>query len=115
MYYLLRAKSVFFRYAFVVHRTSQEAKHNLQQYTDSHILGPECRIEYARNCLAVSNDQEDFERTKVMVSQIPNNVCENELHHLFVNCRVIKYCPARTVHVATTTAKTEHNSKILWG
>jgi len=98
-----------------VHRTFREAARNLQRLTDFHILGPECRVEYARSRLAHSNDQQDFHQKKVVVRQIPENVHENDLRHLFVNCRVIEYCPARTVQLAITTMKTKDSSKVLWG
>lgn len=104
-----------FRYAFVVHRTSRDATRNLQGPIDYFTLGPECRLEYARNSLARSSEQGDIDRKKLIVTGIPENVCENDLHHLFFNCRIIKYCPARTVHRTITERNKEDTSKNLWG
>ena len=106
---------MFLRYAFIVHRTSQAAKRNLQRPIDFHRFGSECRVEYAKNGPTPSNDQQDFDQKKIVVSRIPKDVCEIDLHHLFANCDVIQYCPARTVHIATTSTKKEDQCKILWG
>lgn len=106
---------LFLRYAFIVHRTSQHAKRNLQLPTDFHRFGSECRVEYAKSCPTPSADQQAFDQKKIVVSRIPKDVCETDLHYLFANCHVIQYCPARTVHIATTSTKTNDQCKILWG
>ncbi|UJR12825.1 hypothetical protein I4U23_016999 [Adineta vaga] len=36
------------KYAFVLHRTSQDAESNLQRPIDFDLFGPKCRVEYAR-------------------------------------------------------------------
>jgi hypothetical protein len=50
-----------------------------------------------------------------MVARIPENVTEVDLHHLFVNCHILKYCPARMIHSSATTMKMMSKSKIIWG
>lgn len=106
---------IFFRYAFVIHRTTRDAMRNLQRPIDFHIFGLECRVEYARNYSNLPHDQQNFDQKKIVVSHIPLNVYERDLQNLFVNCRVIEFCPARTIHPATTTARAEDKSKILRG
>jgi hypothetical protein len=50
-----------------------------------------------------------------MVSRIPENVSENDLHRLFVGCRTVKYYPARNIQPATMMTQTRNKNKILLG
>jgi hypothetical protein len=106
---------LFLRYAVIRHRTFQEAECNLQRAVNFNLLGPECRVEYAHDRSTFSNNHQSCEKKKVVVSRIPENVSENELRRLFGNCHILRYRPARTVHLAATTTHTNRNSKILLG
>jgi hypothetical protein len=103
------------RYAFVLQRTSQEAERNFHRPIDFYLLGPECRVNYANDYSTFASNHQGFDKKKVVISQIPSNVSENDLRRLFANCHILKYCPARTVQLAATTTQTKGNSKILLG
>jgi hypothetical protein len=79
------------------------------------IFGSECRIEYASDCSALAINHQSFDTKKLTIRQVPENVSENDLRHLFVDCHIIKYRPAVTVHLPATTTKSKKNSKILLG
>jgi hypothetical protein len=115
MIYFIKDSIFFNRYAFVLHRTPREAERNLRRPINFHLLGHKCRVEYANDSSALSNNHQSFGNRKLMVARIPQNVTEIELHHLFVNCHLLKYCPARIVHSGATTTKMKNNSKIIWG
>ncbi len=82
---------------------------------DFRLLGSKCRIEYGNNCSTLTNNRPNLSKKKLMIARIPENVNENDLHNLFVNCHLLKYCPARTVYSATTTMKMNDKAKIIWG
>ena len=103
------------RYAFVLHRTFRDAKHNLQRPINYNVLGPKCCIEYANNYPVSSHNYHSYDKKTIMVSRIPGNVSENDLHRLFIGCRIIKYCPARYVYRTGTTAATKNKNKLLIG
>lgn len=104
-----------FRYAFVLHRTSRDAKHNLQRAINYNVLGPKCCIEYANNDPVSSYNYHSYDKKTIMVSRIPDNVCKNDLHRLFIGCRTIKYYPARYVHRTGTATVTKNKNKLLLG
>jgi len=80
-----------------------------------HLLGHQCHVEYAGGSSALSNNHQNFGNRKLMVARIPENVTEIDLHHLFFNCHILKYCPARTVHSSATTTTIKGKSKTIWG
>ncbi|CAF1044832.1 unnamed protein product [Adineta steineri] len=104
-----------FKYAFVFHRTSEEAERNLRRSEDDCFLGPQSCVEYARSRSSFSNNQQNFGKNKVEVSKIPENVSETDLRHLFDDCNVLKYYPARIVHQAAETTQTKRSSRISSG
>jgi hypothetical protein len=106
---------LFLRYAVVCHCTSQEAERNLQRPVNYHRLGATCRVEYARDHSNFSDVHQNFDKKKVVVRQIPENVSENDFRRLFTSCHVLRYRPARIVHLAATTTHLKSNSKILLG
>lgn len=108
-------KNFLLRYAFVFHRTSQEAGRNLRRIIDFGVLGEKCRVEYANINSAPSSNQHILDRKKVVVSGIPQDVSKNDLRHLFVNCHILHYCPARDIQKATVTTITHKKMKTLWG
>lgn len=111
-----KAKLVIYnRYAFVYHRTSREAKYNLRRTTDLKLLGPECHVEYANRSLSLFNSNTILNSRKVVINRIPYNVTEDDIHHLFPTCRILKYSPARIINCTKKTKHTMDKQKILPG
>jgi hypothetical protein len=101
--------SIFYsRYAFVYHRTCQEAERNLRLPINYQLFGPACDVEYANDCSTLCNNHQIFDNKKLIVRRIPENIDENDLHNLFINCHVLKYYPA-------TMMKNKSKNKILTG
>jgi len=50
-----------------------------------------------------------------MVNRIPYNVTRNDLHNLFVDCRIIEYYPARVICSESNKSSIESDTQILWG
>ena len=106
---------LFLRYAFVVYKTAKEAKRNFLRPINYILLGPDCHVKYAGDspCLPVGYQLCD-ERT-IVVKSIPENTSEDDLHRLFPNCHIWKYCPARTVHRVTSSVAIPNKTKTFWG
>jgi RNA recognition motif-containing protein len=96
------------RYAFVVYHTFRDAEHNLRRPIDYDLLGPKCRIEYASYHSTVSDSRHSFDNKTLVVRRIPDNVSENDLRRLFVDCRSVNYYSA-------VTKATKSKNKILLG
>ena len=103
------------RYAFVYHRTSHEAELNLRRPVAFDLLGRKCRVDYANNCSRSSSNDEIFDAKKVVITGIPQNVSEHDLRHIFVNCHILSYCPARDIQKTITTTTIEKTRKTLRG
>jgi hypothetical protein len=103
------------RYAFVLHKTSKEAQLNLLRPIDHILFGPECHVEYAHDHSNLPVRHRIYDKRRVVVNKIPENVSENDLRHLFRNGYLLKYCPARSVHRTATTVATMSETKLLWG
>ncbi|CAF3516143.1 unnamed protein product [Rotaria socialis] len=105
------------KYAFVYHRTSHDAKNNIRRLINFNLLGDECHVEYANACSNISNDNQISSKRKLAIKKIPYNVSEDDLQRLFVNCRILKYCPARITYSTTRKMenKNKNESKILFG
>lgn len=97
------------------HRTARDAELNLQRPLDYQSLGPECCVAYANTSAIPSIDLQEFEQKCVLVRQIPENVAESDLLRLFGTCRLLKYCPARSVCFPPKPMVTKINAKVLWG
>ncbi|CAF3973943.1 unnamed protein product [Adineta steineri] len=102
-------------YAFVVHRTHEKARRNLRRPINRSLLGSQCRVEWNTHCSDYSNNEQNIENRKIVVRGIPENVNENDLRDLFVNCHILKYCPARRIYSSTATMETKGQNKILPG
>ncbi|CAF2145954.1 unnamed protein product [Rotaria magnacalcarata] len=103
------------KYAFVYHRRFQEAKHNLRRPINFNLLGDECHVEYANACSNISNHYQISSKRKLAIKKIPYNANEDDLQRLFVNCRILKYCPARITYSTTPTIGKKNKNKILLG
>ncbi|CAF1273227.1 unnamed protein product [Adineta steineri] len=102
-------------YAFVVHRTHEKAQRNLRRPINRSLLGSQCRVEWNTHCPNFSINEQNIENRKIVIRGIPENVNENDLRDLFVNCHILKYCPARRIYSSTTTMETKGQNKILPG
>ncbi|CAF3748409.1 unnamed protein product [Adineta steineri] len=102
-------------YAFVVHRTHEKARRNLRRPINRSLLGSQCRVEWNTHCSDYSNNEQNIKNRKIVVRGISENVNENDLLDLFVNCHILKYCPARRIYSSTTTMETKGQNKILPG
>jgi len=69
-------------------------------------------LEFVKNN---SNNKNEQENNKIMVSQIPLNVTRNDLYNLFVDCHIIEYCSARFIQSDPNRSSIENNTKLLWG
>ncbi|CAF1362129.1 unnamed protein product [Adineta steineri] len=103
------------KYAFILHGTAEEAKHNFAQSIDYARLGSGCRVKYAGNSSCLPEDHQSHDKQRVVVTNIPEDVNEDDLRHLFPNSRVSSYCPARTVLRKTVSIKISGKRKTLWG
>ncbi|CAF1553607.1 unnamed protein product, partial [Adineta ricciae] len=103
------------KYAFVDYHTSEQAQHGLYQRVDRSLLGHECRVEYAICQPNISKNHQSIDNKKIVVTQIPENVSENDLRRLFRQCRILKYSPARFLHRPPTVTRTKCKDKILLG
>ncbi|CAF1128953.1 unnamed protein product [Adineta steineri] len=103
------------KYAFILHGTAEEAKHNFAQSIDYIRLGSGCRVKYAGDSSCLPEDHQSHDKQKVVVTNIPEDVSEDDLRHLFPNSRVSSYCPARTVLRKTVSTKISGRHKTLWG
>ncbi|CAF4178914.1 unnamed protein product, partial [Adineta steineri] len=103
------------KYAFVVHRTHEKAQRNLRRPINRSLLGSQCRVEWNTHCPNFSINEQNIENRKIVIRGIPENVNENDLRDLFVNCHILKYCPARRIYSSTTTMETKGQNKILPG
>ena len=104
-----------FRYALVLHSTSEEAERNLIRPIDRILLGPECHVEYACDPSHIPLSHPLDDKRIVAVNRIPENVSENDLCRLFSTDYLLKYCPARSVQRITSMVATMNKTKILWG
>ncbi|CAF1192411.1 unnamed protein product [Adineta steineri] len=104
-----------FKYAFILHGTAEEAQHNFSQSIDYIRLGSECYFKYAGYSSLLPENHQSCDKQKVVVTNIPENVSEDDLRHLFPNCRISNYCPPRTVPLKHVSTKTSNKTKILWG
>ena len=104
-----------FRYAFIVYKTAKEAKRNFLRSINYILFGPDCHVKYAGNspCLPVRS-QLSVERT-IVVKSIPENISEDDIHRLFKNCHIWKYCPASIVPRTTTSAGVANKTKTFRG
>ncbi|CAF1226804.1 unnamed protein product [Adineta steineri] len=102
-------------YAFILHGTAEEAKHNFAQSIDYVRLGSGCRVKYAGDCSCLPDVHQSHDKQKVVVTNIPENVSDDDLRHLFPNSRVSSYCPARTVLRKTVPTKIPGKRKTLRG
>jgi len=114
-YFIAKSRYMFFRYAFIFHRTTQEAERNFLKPIDYYLLGSECCMEYAVDRSAPSSDHQSFDNKTLLVRWIPENVSEHDLYHLFVGCYITKYCPSHSTHRSATTTGTKNKNKILSG
>ena len=106
----------FSRYAFVVHRTSQDAKHNLSRPINHSLFGSECRIDYANDHIPRSLKCQYYSKNKIIVKKIPTEVSENDLRDLFGSeCHILNYYPARYVRRISTVTTIPDQVKILTG
>ncbi|CAF0760625.1 unnamed protein product [Adineta steineri] len=105
----------YLKYAFVDYRTSEQAQRSLYRGVDRSLLGHECRVEYATGQSNISKNHQSIDNKKVVISKIPENVSEDDLHRLFAHGRILKYCPARHIHFSPTTTRSEVKDKILTG
>jgi hypothetical protein len=87
--FLSSLKQSFFRYAFLIHRTLQEAKLNLQRSINRSIFGYDYHVKYATICARFPDNQQGFDRKKIVVRQIPENVTKSDLRYLFSNGRIL--------------------------
>ncbi|CAF1408689.1 unnamed protein product [Adineta steineri] len=97
------------RYAFISHGTAEEAKHNFNQPTDYIRLGPECCVKYVDYSSFLPADHQSYDKQTIAVTNIPENVSEDDLRRLFPNSRISNYYQARTIHRKSASIK------ILWG
>lgn len=104
-----------FRYAFIVYKTAKEAKRNFLRPINYILFGPDCHVRYAGDspCLPIRSQLSD-ERT-IVVRSIPENTSEDDIHRLFNNSHIWKYCPARTVYRTATSADVSNKTKTFWG
>ncbi|CAF1162180.1 unnamed protein product [Adineta steineri] len=96
-------------YAFIFHRTNLQAEYNRKRVISSSHFRSNCQIEFVKNLSQLSNKNEVNEKWNIVITQIPENVTENDLKNLFFNSYQIKYIPARIVQKSNT------NQKILFG
>ena len=99
------------RYAFITHRSSEEANRNLCQPLNRSFLGSKCSvqqlIERQPNLQSISSESED--KYTIVAKNIPPQSDQIHLQHLFPNGFIIKYCPARSV--GKTTKSNSNSSK----
>ena len=89
---------VLFRYAFVLHRTAEQARQNLRMPINRSYFGVDCSISFAQNNRAScdpSNQHRRWDGRTVVITKIPANVSVADLKAMFVNGHIVKYCPAR--------------------
>ncbi|CAF3774335.1 unnamed protein product [Adineta steineri] len=104
------------KYALVTHCMSQTAEINYRRPINFHVLGPQCRIEYAGDSASVLSRNQSRDRKTIVVRRIPPNVSETDLYDLFPSCRILKYYPAVIVSAtALMTATATNNRDILLG
>ncbi|CAF1634277.1 unnamed protein product, partial [Adineta ricciae] len=104
-------KTSHLKYAFITHCTPQAAEINRQRSISVHLFGSQHRIEYAGNNALVLNSNQNGDRKKVVIEQIPPGVSDHALQSLFPGCQIIEYHPA--VGIFNTTSI--NNSDILPG
>ncbi|CAF1452989.1 unnamed protein product [Adineta steineri] len=74
-----------------------------------------CHVEYACNSSCIPLDHRSDDKQTIVITNIPENVSEDDLRHLFPNSRVSKYCPSRIIHRKPTSIDVTGKIKILWG
>ncbi|CAF4174990.1 unnamed protein product, partial [Adineta steineri] len=97
-----------FKYAFILHGTAEQLKHKFSRSIDYIRLGPECCVKYVDYSSFLPADHQSYDKQTIAVTNITENVSEDDLHRLFPNSRISNYCPARTIH------RKSASSKILW-
>ena len=112
---ILLYEYLFFRYAFILYRTTEEAKCNFLRPIDYILLGSECHVKYASYSSFLPMDHQSCDKQTVVVTSIPENVSEDDLRHLFPNCCISKYCPARTVQCMSISTEIPGKIKTFWG
>ncbi|CAF3555976.1 unnamed protein product, partial [Adineta steineri] len=97
-----------FKYAFILHGTAEQLKHNFSRSIDYIRLGPECCVKYVDYSSFLPADHQSYDKQTIAVTNITENVSEDDLHRLFPNSRISNCCPARTIHRKSASIK------ILW-
>jgi hypothetical protein len=100
------------RYAFVVHRSYSETEKNRRRPINYRLLGSECCVENVDKDFHAHYEKQPF---TIVVTHIPENVNENELRNMFVNCQSLKYYPGRTAHFMQGKSTRISHNKILSG
>ncbi|CAF1545014.1 unnamed protein product, partial [Adineta ricciae] len=104
------------KYALITHITAQTAEINRRRPINFHLLGPQCRIEYADDNVSIRIRNQSYDCTTIVVERIPPNISDDDLRYLFPNCRIVKYYPAVVVSTrALITTKTTNDKDILLG
>ncbi|CAF1328965.1 unnamed protein product [Adineta steineri] len=105
----------YLKYAFIEHRTIKEAECNFKRSLNYLLFGSKCYMKYTGDSSSLPIGYRfDNERT-IVVKNIPQNVTEDDLHQLFINCSISKYCPSRIVHHRTLSAPIMNKTKTLSG
>ncbi|CAF1198097.1 unnamed protein product [Adineta steineri] len=103
------------KYAFILHKTKEEAKSNLLKPINYILLGSQCHVEYAHNSSFIPLDHQSDDKQTIVITNIPENVSEDDLRHLFPDSRISKYCPSRSIHRKPISIDIPGKIKILWG
>ncbi|CAF1268535.1 unnamed protein product [Adineta steineri] len=105
----------YLKYAFIEHRTIKEAECNFKRPLNYLLFGSKSYVKYAGDSSSLPIGYRfDNERT-IVVKNIPENVTEDDLRQLFINCSISKYCPSRKIHHTTLSASIMNKIKTLLG
>ncbi|CAF1508932.1 unnamed protein product, partial [Adineta steineri] len=102
-------------YAFILHKTKEEAESNLLKPINYILLGSQCHVEYACKSPFIPLDHQSYDKQTIVITNIPENVTADDLRHLFTNSSILKYCPARIIQRKSTSIDISGKNKILWG
>ncbi|CAF1004261.1 unnamed protein product [Adineta steineri] len=103
------------KYAFVEHKTREQAKSNFLRPINYIRLGSECVVKYAGDTSFLSGDGRFYNKQTIVITNIPENVSEDDLRHLFPNSRVSNYGPAKIVRRKSISIESSGKIKTLWG